>query len=422
MKLNIKKLSAVLLLSSASSAAWSAGYAIQEQSITGLGRAFAGSAAVADDASTIFFNPAGLTYLDRAEMDLGLNYIAPKSNFSDEGSSIAGVIDLNGDDYGDAGKNAVVPNFYYAHPVNDRLALGFGVSAPFGLVTEYDDTWVGRYFAVKSDLLTVNFNPSIAYKATDKLSIGFGFSAQYVDVELTQMADLGAIGGSPQAADGKVKLEADDWGYGYNVGVMYQATEATRLGVAFRSKISHTVKGDGTLKDANRNVIADENIEADVDLPETLSFAIHHDINSKWAIMADATWTKWSRFKELDIKSDGGALSSTKPEDWENTMRYGLGVAYKHNEKWQFRAGVAYDETPIPSAERRTARIPGNDRKWVALGATYHYSENIILDAGYAHLFIDDPKINETDDNDYNLKGKYEASVDLLGFQLRWLM
>jgi long-chain fatty acid transport protein len=422
MKLNIKKLSAVLLLSSASSAAWSAGYAIQEQSITGLGRAFAGSAAVAEDASTIFFNPAGLTYLDRAEMDLGLNYIAPKSNFSDEGSSIAGVIDLNGDDYGDAGKNAVVPNFYYAHPVNDRLALGFGVSAPFGLVTEYDDTWVGRYFAVKSDLLTVNFNPSIAYKATDKLSIGFGVSAQYVDVELTQMADLGAKSGSPQTADGKVKLEADDWGYGYNVGVMYQATEATRLGVAFRSKISHTVKGDGTLKDTNRNVIADENIEADVDLPETLSFAIHHDINSKWAIMADATWTKWSRFKELDIRSDGGALSSTKPEDWENTMRYGLGVAYKHNEKWQFRAGVAYDETPIPSAERRTARFPGNDRKWVALGATYHYSENIILDAGYAHLFIDDPKINETDDNGYNLKGKYEASVDLLGVQLRWLM
>lgn len=422
MKLNIKKLSAVLVLSSASSAAWSAGYAIQEQSITGLGRAFAGSAAVAEDASTIFFNPAGLTYLDRAEMDLGLNYIAPKSNFSDEGSSIAGVIDLTGDDYGDAGKNAVVPNFYYAHPVNDRLALGFGVSAPFGLVTEYDDTWVGRYFAVKSDLLTVNFNPSIAYKATDKLSIGFGVSAQYVDVELTQMADLGARSGSPQTADGKVKLEADDWGYGYNVGVMYQATEATRLGVAFRSKISHTVKGDGSLKDANRNVVADENIEADVDLPETLSFAIHHDINSKWAIMADATWTKWSRFKELDIRSDGGALSSTKPEDWENTMRYGLGVAYKHNEKWQFRAGVAYDETPIPSAERRTARIPGNDRKWVALGATYHYSENIILDAGYAHLFIDDPKINETDDNGYNLKGKYEASVDLLGVQLRWLM
>jgi len=430
MKLNIKKLSAVLLLSSASSAAWSAGYAIQEQSITGLGRAFAGSAAVAEDASTIFFNPAGLTYLDRAEMDLGLNLIAPKSDFSNDGSTVpdlggAGGFSgqpLTGGDGNDAGKAAVVPNFYYAHPVNDRLALGFGISAPFGLVTEYDDDWAGRYFAVKSDLLTVNFNPSIAYKATDKLSIGFGVSAQYVDVELTQMADLGGRAGAPQAADGKVKLEADDWGYGYNVGVMYQATDATRLGVAFRSKISHTVKGDGTLKDANRNVIADEDIEADVDLPETLSFAIHHDINSKWAIMADATWTKWSRFKELDIKSDSGTLSSTKPEDWENTMRYGLGVAYKHNEKWQFRAGVAYDETPIPSAERRTARIPGNDRKWVSLGATYHYSENIILDAGYAHLFIDDPKINETDDNGYNLKGKYEASVDLLGLQLRWLM
>lgn len=431
MKSNIIKLPAIILLSSASAAAWSAGFAIQEQSITGLGRAFAGSAAVAEDASTIFFNPAGLTYLDRAEMDLGLNYIAPKSDFSNEGSSVpdfggAGGFSgqaLTGGDYGDAGKNAVVPNFYYAHPVNDRLALGFGVSAPFGLVTEYDDTWVGRYFAVRSDLLTLNFNPSIAYQATDKLSIGFGVSAQYADVELTQMADLGAQVGAPQAADGKVQLEADDWGFGYNFGLLYQATEATRIGLAFRSKISHTVKGDGTLKDQNNNLVVAEDLEADVDLPETLSLAIHHDINHKWSLMADATWTRWSRFKELDIQTDGaGMLSSTKPEDWENTMRYGLGVAYKHSDKWQFRAGVAYDETPIPNAERRTARIPGTDRKWVALGATYHYSENLILDAGYAHLFMDDPKINETDDNGYNLKGKYDATVDLLGVQLRWLM
>jgi long-chain fatty acid transport protein len=424
MKSNITRLSTFLLLSSACSAAWSAGFAIKEQSVTGLGRAFAGSAAVAEDASTIFFNPAGLTYLDRAELDLGINYIAPKSEFDNDGSSIAGVIPLSGGDYGDAGNNAVVPNFYYAHPVNDRLALGFGISAPFGLVTEYNDTWVGRYFAVKSEMLTVNFNPSVAYKATDKLSIGFGVSAQYVDVELTQMADLGAsFLMAPQTADGKVDLEADDWGYGYNLGLLYQATDATRIGVAFRSKISHTVKGDGTLKDQNNNLIIAEDLEADVDLPESLSLAFHHEINSKWTIMADATWTRWSRFKELDIQTDGaGALSSTKPEDWENTMRYGLGLAYKHNETWQFRAGVAYDETPIPNSERRTARIPGTDRKWVAIGATYQYSDNIIIDAGYAHLFMDDPKINETDDNGYNLKGKYEASVDLLGVQLRWLM
>ncbi|EEF79028.1 Outer membrane protein transport protein (OMPP1/FadL/TodX) [Methylophaga thiooxydans DMS010] len=236
------------------------------------------------------------------------------------------------------------------------------------------------------------------------------------------MADLGARGGFPQAADGKVKLGADDWGYGYNLGLLYQATDDTRIGLAFRSKISHTLKGDGTLKDASGNTVVDDNIQADVDLPETLSLAIHHRLNKQWSVSADATFTRWSRFSELNIQSDGGQLSSVKAEDWENTMRYGLGVDYRHSDKWQFRAGVAYDETPIPNTERTTARIPGNDRKWVAVGATYHYSENIILDAGYAHLFIDNPKINETDDTGYNLKGEYDASVDLLGVQLRWLM
>lgn len=427
MKSKLKYLSAAALFSTVASNTYAAGFAIQEQSITGLGRAFAGSAAVADDASTIFFNPAGLTYLKQAEMDLGLNYISPRSEFHNEGSSVADLggymgfsgQELTGSDYGDASENAIVPNFYYAQPVNDKVTLGLGVSAPFGLVTEYNETWVGRYFAVKSDMLTINFNPSIAIQATDKLSVGLGVSAQYIDVELSQMADLGASGGAPQAADGKVDLQADDWGYGFNLGLIYQATDNTRLGLAYRSKISHTLEGDGELTQNGVKLVDDNNIEADVDLPETLSLAIYHDINSKWAITADATWTRWSRFSELNIKGD--ALSQRKAENWENTMRYGLGLNYKHSDKWQFRTGVAYDETPIPGKSFRTARIPGTDRLWIAVGASYHYSENIVIDASYAHLFMNDPDIDETDGL-HNLKGSYEASVDLLGLQLRWLM
>ncbi len=422
MNSKLKNISVLILLGSLPQTVTAAGFAIKEQSITSLGRAFAGSAAVAEDASTIFFNPAGLTYLERSELDVGLNYIKPQSEFRNDGSNINNVIPLSGGDGGDAGHEAFVPNFYLSHPVNDKVTLGLGVSAPFGLVTEYKSDWVGRYFAVKSEMLTLNFNPSIAIQATDKLSLGFGVSAQYIDVKLTQMADLGARAGFPQSADGKVKLGADDWGYGYNLGLIYQATEATRVGLSFRSKISHTLKGDGTLKDANGNTLVDDDVEADVDLPETLSLAVHHQINSKWAISADATLTRWNRFEELNIKSDGGQLSSIKPEDWENSMRYGLGLSYQHNDKWQFRTGVAYDETPIPGSDRRTARIPGTDRKWVAFGASYHYSDNIVIDAAYAHLFMDDPSINETDANGYNLRGEYDASVDIVGLQLRWLM
>lgn len=407
MNSKLKNISAFVLIAALPGTVSAAGFAIKEQSITSLGRAFAGSAAVAEDASTIFFNPAGLTYLDRSELDLGLNYIKPQSEFRDEGSTINGN-PLTGGDGGDAGNDAFVPNFYLSHPVNDKVTLGFGVSAPFGLVTEYKDDWVGRYLAVKSEMLTLNFNPTLAIQATEKLSLGFGVSAQYIDVKLTKVAQV--------PADAGVELEGDDWGYGYNLGLLYQFTDQTRVGLSYRSKISHTLEGGGTLDALG----VKEDISADLDLPETVSLAIHHQLNDKWAIMADATWTRWSRFEELVIESDG-ILSTDKPENWDNSMRYGIGLSYQYNDKWQFRTGVAYDETPIPSSGFRTARIPGNDRKWVAFGASYQYSDNIVIDAAYAHLFMDDPRINESE-SIYNLRGKYDASVDIVGLQLRWLM
>lgn len=416
MNSKLKNISALILIGSLPQAVSAAGFAIKEQSVTSLGRAFAGSAAVAEDASTIFFNPAGLTYLERGELDLGLNYIKPQSEFRNDGSNINNAIPLTGGDGGDAGHEAFVPNFYLSHPVNNKVTLGLGVSAPFGLVTEYKDDWVGRYLAVKSEMLTLNFNPTVAVQATDKLSLGFGVSAQYIDVKLTKIAQV--------PGDAEVELEGDDWGYGYNIGLLYQFTDQTRVGLSYRSKISHTLEGEGTL-DA---LSVEEDISADLDLPETVSLAIHHEINDKWAVMADATWTRWSRFEELVIESDG-ILSTEKPENWDNSMRYGIGLSYQHNDKWQFRTGIAYDETPIPSSRFRTARIPGTDRKWVAFGASYHYSDNIILDLAYAHLFMDDPRINESEDADgsgprpeYNLKGDYDASVDIVGLQLRWLM
>jgi len=427
------KLSVLLIAATYSSLSFGAGYGIIEQSVTGLGRAFAGSAAVAEDSSTIFFNPAGLTNLKHAEIAAGMNYIRPNSEFKDNGSALPNFgglggfsgQPLTGGDGGDAGKNAFVPNLYYSQPINDTMVAGIGINAPFGLVTEYDDDWQGRYHAVKSDLKTININPTFAYKASDKLSVGVGIDLQYIDLELTQMADLGARAGFPQGAglpfatDGKVKITADDWSWGYNLGLTYNFQEATRLGIAYRSKISHELKGTAKLRNATDTTLADENVSGKVTMPETLSFALHHQLNNKWAIMGDATWTRWSRFQELVIESDG-ILNSSKEENWGNTMRYGLGLTYAHNEKWTFRSGIAYDETPIPDPQHRTARIPGNDRKWLSFGASYKATENLVIDAGYSHLFISDTKIDETDDNGYNLNGTYESDVDLLGVQARW--
>lgn len=423
MKQNNKiKLSALVVTSVISSTAYGAGFGLIEQSVTGLGRAFAGGAAVADNASTIYYNPAGLTNLKHAELDMGLNFLAPKIEFTDSGSTSAFAAPLTGGDDGDVANNAFLPNLYYSTPLNDRVHVGIGVTAPFGLVTEYDDTWKGRYHAVKSDLRTININPSIAFKATDKLSVGFGVNLQKIDLELTQMADLGATinPAFSQLADGKVNIEADDWSWGYNLGLMLQATESTRLGLAYRSKISHTLKGNGTLRTSTGALATDENIMGKVDLPESLSLAVHHQFNTRWAVMGEAAWTRWSRFKELAIISDGPLLSSTKPENWNNVMRYSLGLDYQYDDQWTLRTGVAYDQSPIPE-QFRTARLPGEDRFWFSLGASYKYSDKITVDAGYMHVFIRTADINEIDDNGYTLNGKYDVSSDIFGVQMRWI-
>jgi len=431
---NTLKVISLLITASLSSASYASGFSIIEQSVTGLGSAFAGSAAAAEDASTIYFNPAGLTELNSPEVDIALHYIAPQTDFSDSGSSSPFGTELTGGTSGDAAKNAVVPNFYYSQPINDSTVLGLGITAPFGLVTEYDDTWKGRYHAVKSDMKTININPTLAFKVNNKLSIGAGINLQKIEIELTQMADLAAASakaqGAPlstvaavsQTSDGKVKIEADDWSWGYNLGLTYQATEATRFGLAYRSKISHTAKGQGTIThQATGTQVANGSIQGKISVPESLSLAIHHDINQKWTVLADASWTRWSRFKELTVTSTGSFPNSSQPENWSNTMRYGLGLTYKYNEKWDFRTGIAYDESPV-SNEYRTPRVPGEDRQWLSFGTSYHYSDNIILDAAYTHIFLDDPSINDTDSNGYSLEGSYEVEIDILAVQIRWLI
>ncbi len=434
-----KKLGFLLTSSAFTSAVMASGFAIQEQSVTGLGRAFAGSAAVADDATTVFYNPAGLTQLSRPQIAAGLHLILPLSDYRDTGSTTAAAIGgapLSGNDGIDAGETAVVPNFYYAHQFNDRFYGGIGITAPFGLATDYKDDWQGRYHALRSELKTININPSFAYKASERLSVGIGISAQYIDLELSQAVDIGSacaaalIGAcaAPQSNDGKAKLKADDWAFGYNLGLTYQVNEATRLGLAYRSKISHTLEGDGEFRlpdnaQALAGAFTKGDIYGDVDLPETLSFAIHHQIRPDITIMADATWTRWSRFKELAINSDDVArLNSTKPENWENTMRYAIGLDYQYNAKWTFRAGVAYDESPVKD-EFRTARIPDKDRTWLAVGTSYKMSESLFLDAGYTHIFVDDPDVDETLELplDHRLVGEYDASVDIVSVQARWL-
>ena len=438
--LKFSAIAAILLLLPLQAVA--GGFLLFEQGVKGLGNAFAGGAAVAEDPSTIFFNPAGLTRLPGSQFALAGYYIAPKAKFDDQGSTVSpalpvvGGTPLSGGDGGDAGESAVIGNFYYAQEITPKLHAGLGISVPFGLATKYNRSWVGRYHAVKSELITIDINPNVAYRVNKWLSLGGGFSAQYVDAELTNAVDFGTIGirsGTlPQSLDGFAQLKADDWGWRWNVGILLEPTDTLRFGLSYRSDIDYTLEGNANFNTpAGAELIAlgaglvDTDAEADVTLPGHASLSAYWRLHDKFAIMGDIFWTNWSELNELFIELDTGTNIVTTL-DWDDTFRYAFGASFYPNEDWTVRAGIAYDETPIPNRRLRTPRIPGNNRLWTTIGLSYTVSKNFGFDLAYAHLFVDDPKINksglETEDIPRGaLIGEYDASVNIISAQANLL-
>lgn len=416
----MRKITAALVGYFFSVSAQAAGFALIEQSGSGMGNAFAGAAASAEDASTIFFNPAGMTYVQGSQVVGALHLVKPTAHFDDDGSTAA-LLRTKGGEGGNLGGLAFLPNFYYVQDLNSSVKVGLGINTPFGLKTEYDDDWMGRFQAIKSELKTVNINPSIAFKATDNLSLGFGLSAMWAQAELTRAVNFLTFG------EGHVKTKGDDWGVGFNAGAIYQVTDATRLGLAYRSKVEQHLDGDVRFKlpsAALASSFPNGGIKADLTLPESLSLSVFSQLNDTWDVMADMTWTRWSQFQELKAVRDGGTVLQNVEENWHNTMRYSIGANYKYSDSLKLRMGVAYDEEAIPT-DTRTARIPGNDRTWLALGAAWQLNPNTKLDIGYAHLFIRDAKID--DDQTSVLKGRngrltgdYEGDVNILSAQMTY--
>lgn len=428
------------------------GFALIEQSVSSMGTAYANGSSGMDDASTIFFNPASMSRLEGNNVSGGLHVLRSSTDFSGKGfynpsNSAINLVGLGGVSTGnnrhdDIGLTAAVPHGGFSHQLNENMWLGLSINAPFGLKTHYDNDWVGRYHAIKSELKTVNINPSLAYEINDKASVGIGVSALYADGKLTNAVDGGLstllVGGVPPGSppffwvpgsstlDSKAKLTGDDWGYGWNAGILLEPGPATRIGLAYRSKIDLTLKGDARI--TGPVVDFTTNAKLDVTLPSSLSLSGQHALNSKWTLLADVTWTKWNELEELRVKLNNGSQSVT-PLEWDNSIRVALGASYQYNPAWLLRTGVAYDQSPVPSDNVRTPRVPDADRYWLSFGANYRYSEALSFDFGYAHLFVDDPDITSADAYDpttgqstgfHKLDGSYDAAVDIFSAQVNW--
>jgi len=388
-----------LALAGMASLTHAAGFALIEQNASGLGNAYAGQAASAQDASTIFFNPAGMTMLPDRQVVMAGHLIKPQAEFS--GSS-----NIGGGDGGDAGGLAFVPNGYFAYRLTPDIHVGIGMNAPFGLKTEYDSAWAGRTQGVKSEVKTINLNPSIALKVSPTLSLGAGLSVQYAEATLTSRT-------GPAPTSGLLTVKGDDFGWGFNLGALWQVNPATRIGLAYRSEVDQ--KLDGNVAGVSPSPIP---ATASVTLPDSASLSVLYKLNNRLELLADITWTGWSDFDELRVlrKSDGSTFGTATEENWSDSYRYSVGANYRMNDKLTLRGGVAYDETPV-SDTYRTVRIPDESRTWLAIGAQYRLSDKSSLDFGYAHLFVKDARINKTESG-VTLTGKYEASVDILSAQL----
>jgi len=444
--------------------AYSAGFALIENSASGMGNAFAGASAVAEDSSTVWFNPAGMTYLTetlngKAQVSSSGHILSTNTKFTDKGTSAPASLlsTIDGVKDSDEGHNGLIPNIYYVKQLKPHLSFGVSVNAPFGSGNEYDEDWVGRYQATKTALKTINVNPSLSWKANDKFSIGGGISAQYIHVSLGKALDSAAAcrsiaipAGStaiwnnvcntqyPNASkvekDSQVLVEGDDISFGFNLGLLYQPTQKTRLGASYRSSIKHDLEGDikfdlhaglksivPALEAKGVKRLSNRDITASVDLPETISLSLVHQINPRLELLGDVTWMNWSSFPELLISdAETGDTVTNTPEEWEDVARFSLGANYKYSDKLTLRTGVALDEEAIPSEKLRTPRMSGNDRTWLSFGAGYKMNKKTSFDFGYSHLFLDETAIDNTDEAGYTVKGLYDTSVNIYSAQVNY--
>lgn len=426
-----------------------AGFAVLEQSTKRLGSAYAGAGASGEDASEVWYNPAIATRLG-SSANVGLHYIDPSFEFQGDavvtGPSAAALLSSSRVK-DDGGETAILPNVAFTTQLNDQWYWGVTVNVPYGLSTKYRSDWIGRYETLESEITSINVNPFAAYRLDDHWSFGFGISVNYTDVSLSRALDVAAIcagalgapcpnGAVPAGGefDGRVKAEGDDIGYGFNAGVLWSPVEDLRVSLAYRSELDLDLEGDGKFRqptglggleplglvgEALGAVLSNSDAKANLKLPDTASLAVHYQLTPALALVGDVTWTGWSNLDAIVIKFDNPLTpTAEEPLRWDDTLRYSVGAVFEPGGNWTWRAGVAYDETPVPSSRLRTPRLPDNDRIWVAVGATAALGPNMDLDLAYSHIIINDTDIQWQGLAGENVVGEFESDGNVFSVSL----
>ncbi len=399
------------------SASFGAGFQVLEQGANNIGSAMAGATTNASsDASAAFWNPSAVmftqTKVGDVRVDAAMNFVIPSFEFEDDGRSV-NPMGRNGNDGGNAGDLELIPNFFAVYRFAEDFALTFSMTAPFGIGTEYDDNWIGRFQGIESRVTTYDINPSIAWKVFDWLSVSAGASAQWLHAKLTQAVYLG------YGMETRSQVTGDSWSAGANIGVTINYMEGGRIGFSWRTKVSHDLTGN--LKIAG---VGHQAVNANLTLPQTFNVGVYQRLGGdfrNFALMLDYSYTCWSSFESLVINSDAtGSPVSYTNEDWKNVSRVAAGVHFYPDsiENLVFRFGVAWDESPVPNSARRTVRIPCSDRIWLTTGVGYEY-KGISLSVAYGYIiFYDDSDINAVEAPNNIISGKYTGHSHIVSVQV----
>lgn len=424
---SLKTIITALAAIGATSAAQAGGFALLEQNASGAGVAYAGRAALGEDASAAWNNPASMSRIKKRQVVLVAHYIDLNGEFNNEGTTTATGRPA-GSTAGEFGDEGYVPNFHLIVPINEKINLGFSVATPFGLKTDYQEDWIGRFQGITSDIKSVNFNPSASYEINKQWSVGAGVSAQKLDAKLTQAVNYTPFG---LPAEGLNTIAGSGWGYGFNLGAMGQITPSTRVGVAYRSSIEHDL--EGTVEFTNTagaltGIFANGTVASKIRLPASLAISSVTELNPKWQLLTDATWTEWSTVQKLTFNrvspaagNPGLGQAAALPEadyEWKNSWRFAVGGIYKYSDTIKLKTGLAYDLTPVPD-ERRKVRLPDEDRLVLALGSQYLFNPATTFDVGVQYVMPKKARINSTE-NGTTVVGTSEGNAWIVSGQVAY--
>ena len=368
------------------------GFGVHEQSTTFLGSAFAGAAA-GGDISSMYWNPAaaaavpGCSLLSSYTLILGSSDETAQSGLFATGTPVApGLTPVSTD----VASDALLAASYVACQLSDKFYAGLALNAPFGLLTKPDDLrWAGSPIAVTSKVFTTNINPTIAYKLTPALTVGIGLQVEYFRLRLNHAAFPSLLG--PLA--GTRSFEADDWGWGATAGLLWQPLPGTSLGLGYRSAVSLDVSGSFTRgAGLTTGPALSTGATADLTLPEQVTFSFRQAVAPGWTLLGTVEWQHWSRLGDVAAVGSGcgaGGICEVLNLNFRDGWFYSLGGEYAWSPLLTLRAGVAYEISPIKESTRDTLP-PDSNRVFLGVGASYRYSENIVLDFAYAHVFFED--------------------------------